>query len=433
MKVSPTHEDWRNIIYCGVENQQIDFKSAQDWEELSRAGRAKFARHAMALANTQGGYVVVGVGEDDSGKPNLYTGMTAKQASSFDPSTVGQTVNRYADPAVDFDIVRPVVDGKTYVVFVVYPFRDLPHVCGDACENELQRGVFYIRTPEARSRAAYRASELHLLVQRSLRNQRESLGRLLRGILYEDRQGAEATPERLYDGYAQRARRYAEEALGGAASLRARPVFEVLVTPQRPLSDVTLTELRHATARLERPALKDCLWPGTSHQAECFAGNDSLRAGQRDQQGHVLSCWEFFQDGLFYGAAPLSETAEGAIAAEDVLQLSFVAIAFAAQLFAQLNRQTELLTLTLRLRNTQQRLMNACTQQSPAPCICLIPDVEVRKQRSVGDLVAGGDAAVAAKMFLEICERFNAPFGEKGLSRMQEELVDYLRRGLLKG
>ena len=37
MKVSPTHEDWRNIIYCGVENQQIDFKSAQDWEELSRA------------------------------------------------------------------------------------------------------------------------------------------------------------------------------------------------------------------------------------------------------------------------------------------------------------------------------------------------------------------------------------------------------------
>ena len=63
MKVSATRDDWRDIICCGLENQQIDFKSHQNWDTIGRVGRAKFARHAMALANTQGGYVVIGVSE----------------------------------------------------------------------------------------------------------------------------------------------------------------------------------------------------------------------------------------------------------------------------------------------------------------------------------------------------------------------------------
>ena len=69
MKVSATPNDWREIIYCGLENQQIDFKSPQDWVKIGRSGRAKFARHAIALANTNGGYVVVGVAEDSDGNP----------------------------------------------------------------------------------------------------------------------------------------------------------------------------------------------------------------------------------------------------------------------------------------------------------------------------------------------------------------------------
>jgi predicted HTH transcriptional regulator len=34
----------------------------------------------MALANTRGGYIVVGVGEDANGNPLLHTGLTEKQA-----------------------------------------------------------------------------------------------------------------------------------------------------------------------------------------------------------------------------------------------------------------------------------------------------------------------------------------------------------------
>ena len=178
--------DWRSIICRGIESDELDYKAAQNWKNLPRAGKAKFVRHCIAMANTKGGYVVVGVGEDASGQPALFTGLTEEEAHSFDPTDVGNFINRFADPAVDFTLERPVVDGKRYVVFVIRRFRNLPHVCTSSCENELSLGTFYIRTQDASSRPAYRSSEIHALIQRTLRTQREMLGRMIRGILYED-------------------------------------------------------------------------------------------------------------------------------------------------------------------------------------------------------------------------------------------------------
>lgn len=63
--------DWRSIICRGIESDELDYKAAQNWKNLSRAGKAKFVRHCIAMANTKGGYVVVGVGEDASGQPEI--------------------------------------------------------------------------------------------------------------------------------------------------------------------------------------------------------------------------------------------------------------------------------------------------------------------------------------------------------------------------
>ena len=112
MKVSAYYDDWKSIIYCRLENQQIDFKAPQNWNAIGRTGRAKLARHAIAMANTLGGYVVIGVGEDANGTPNQYIGMTEEEAGSFDPSAVGQSISSFADPPVSLDIVRPLVDGR---------------------------------------------------------------------------------------------------------------------------------------------------------------------------------------------------------------------------------------------------------------------------------------------------------------------------------
>lgn len=177
--------DFAEIITRAVESDELDYKSHQSWNTMTRAAKAKIVRHLAAFANTRGGYLVIGVGEDSSGYPGVLQGLSDEESASFDPSKVGAFVKNYIEPPIDFNIERPVVDGRRFAVFVVKPFSTIPHVCSQAVEHELREGVFYIRTVDASSRPATRAFELHQLIQRALRNQREMLGRMLRGILYE--------------------------------------------------------------------------------------------------------------------------------------------------------------------------------------------------------------------------------------------------------
>src|SRR3989339_345999 len=92
--------DWRNIIYREIESEELDYKAAVNWNKLSRVAKAKFTRHCMAMANTKGGYIVVGVGEDKAGRPRLYTGLSEEESRSFDPTGVGNFINRYSDPEI---------------------------------------------------------------------------------------------------------------------------------------------------------------------------------------------------------------------------------------------------------------------------------------------------------------------------------------------
>ena len=46
--------DWRSIICRGIESDELDYKAAQNWKNLPRAGKAKFVRHCIAMANTKG-------------------------------------------------------------------------------------------------------------------------------------------------------------------------------------------------------------------------------------------------------------------------------------------------------------------------------------------------------------------------------------------
>lgn len=445
MAITIQPPDWRDIIYRGVENQELDFKAAQDWVELNRAGRAKFARHAMAMANTHGGYVVVGVGEDENGNPTVCTGLTERQARSFDPSAVGQTINRYADPSVEFDIVRPEVDGRRYAVFVVYPFRNLPHVCSDACEMELQRGVFYIRTPDARSRPAYRASELHALVQRALRNQRELLGRMIRGVLYEGRQANDSGAEQEFARLLGQCRQSARTTLGGR-SFSQGLVLEVAAYPGRFVVDrLSLTDISRARDEVVLPLEGDFPLLVLT-EATSYATNDSIRSFlQRPAAGRPRFYAEVFVCGLLYCATAEEAVAEEA-GADDAspglpeapavhrvlsygVLLRWVAAAMSTigQLYAGLGLEAELLTLAFRVCNTEGvHLELGSVPRAGRPYRCFIPDIEVTKHRTAADVLSG-PAAHAATVVLEVCERFGLHSDEHvGLTQRLEAL---LRRG----
>lgn len=425
MKVSAVNDDWSEIVCCGLENQQIDFKSHQNWETIGRVGRAKFARHAMALANTLGGYVVIGVGENENGTPNVFTGMTEAEASSFDPSVVGQTINTFADPPVSIDIVRPVVDGKRYVIMVVYPFSDVPHVCSENCEHELHRGGFYIRTPDARSKLASKASEIHPLIRRALRNQRQMLGRMLRGILYEDKV-IEPQPEELRNARLENSRRQAMKRLG-KMPMHSLPCYEAIISPGTPLKDVQLSDLRTAVEQLERPALADIPWTSeVVPSSEIFATNESL-CGVVSFNGAARAFWEVNCNGLFYIAVALTSQKETiAVQGKELAQTILMTLACMGEFYSLLNHPEALLDITLRILNSENAaLIQIPYAESGEAHICQIPDIQVACQRSAADLEGGAAAETTARLFSEICQRFNAPMSPLALLELRRDLQNF--------
>lgn len=415
MKVSAIQDDWSEVINCGLENQQIDFKAPQNWNTIGRVGRAKFARHAIAMANTAGGYVVIGVGEDENGNPTRHIGMSVDEASSFDPSTVGQTLASYADPPVSIDVVRPVVNGLQYVVLVIYPFKEMPHVCSNGCEHELQAGAFYIRTPDARSKVALKASELHLLINRALRNQRQMLGRMLRGILYEDKQ-TDAPDQEIFQSLVQRSRQLAREKIG-RKTLRVRPYFELICTPQKMFSNVSITELRQAADSMERPAMDDLPLGNAIGKSEVFATNESIRGTQYIQDKPV-AMWEMYQSGLLYVAAlfPEHQGQDLCINARDLAQVVFGGISAIGQFFTLINHADALLDICVRIPYSNEVRLEGIPGGEH---ICRILDVEVSKQRTAGDLESGAAPDTAAHVYAEICERFNVSFDRAAIAEIK--------------
>ncbi len=411
--------DWRSIICRGIESDELDYKAAQNWKLLSRAGRAKFVRHCIAMANTKGGYVVVGVGEDAAGQPALFTGLTEEESHSFDPTDVGNFINRFADPAVDFTLERPVVDGKRYVVFVIRRFRNLPHVCTSSCENELSLGTFYIRTQDASSRPAYRSSEIHALIQRTLRTQREMLGRMIRGILYEDHS---FQSERQQQSHFQEETGHSKEFFSKRRANVTGRNFRIMftVTPPTYIAEkFSLSELR---MHLQEAFIlfPDAVFMQPEEIRSAYFTNVSLRTFSADQ----LRLWQLYQSGLFYfaGVFPFEQS----VSYQFLVKFFSEAVKFTAQLYDFMGYSAELLTLQLSIRGVENiSLADTPFNTDDFEFTCRIPEISLKLQRTAADL-SSAPAEHAVTLIKKVCERFNLPEGRH--HNLQKQVIGILTR-----
>ena len=324
--------DFEELIRRAVESDELDYKAHQSWNTMTRTAKAKIVRHLAAFANTRGGYLVVGVGEDQSGYPGVLQGLTDEESSSFDPSKVGAFVKNYIEPQIDFTIERPVVDGKRFAVFVVKPFTTMPHVCSQAVENELRAGVFYIRTADASSRPATRAMELHQLIQRALRNQRAQLGRMLRGILYETN-SSPIQPEQ--PGVVEQLRSAVEYFIRRRKPENAEKyaMVQLTVIPDGRV-DYNISAMQSA---FENEPVAGMLREISGSSSPVI---HETSVGMRCLAAEDRKMWQLFTNGSFLYAAYL-ECGENGIRLPDVLKILSSAIAFsaaAASVFAQEER-----------------------------------------------------------------------------------------------
>ena len=401
--------DPEELVFRGVESDELDYKAAMGWNTMTRAAKGKILRHLTAFANTRGGFLVIGVGENRSGVPELRTGVTAEQAASFDPTPVGNFVNAHIEPPLDFSIDRPTVRGKRYVIFTVRPFASLPHVCCRGIEGELQEGVFYIRTGEASSRPARRALEMQNLIRRCMRNEREQLGRVLRGILYETRTLPEhASPGRMND-LAEDAEKYFRRRYPGAED---RVLAGVFLTPepadprcgreQRLASVASAPLIRRGAAFLD---------------AEACRGGRSAPGSVRMLSGREPVMWQFFDSGPFLCLRFLSP-AEFTL--DFLARFTAEATAFAGNLAAELCGGDELLTLRISFAAPDLTVVAGNSRFAASG-----GSAAAEIARSAADLVSGRENH-AIRLVRRLGENFKLP--DSRLDQLEPEIRDFMVR-----
>ncbi len=415
--------DWKNIVYRGVESEELDYKAAIDWKKLSRVGKSKFVRHCLAMANTKGGYIVVGVGEDSAGQPALFTGLTPAQAKSFDPTIIGNFVNRYADPEIDITIERPIVDGKRYAIFVIRAFSSIPHVCAYGMNEELQQGVFYIRTADAASREAHRASEIHTIIQRALRNQRELLGRMIRGVLYENRDMPIENAASHFKEDSSNGKRFFLRRRTPGDNQKPAVFLQLTISPAQYTRDrFTLSEIKRA-ASSSSSLLSEPHFVTERDMSESYFSNAALRSLPDGE----LKMWQIFKTGMFHYIAywPVPDKK---IKYQYILRFFAEAVSFPARLYSELGYDEELLNITVRLNEVENvELIEPplLKTQKHSEYLCRIPDIRITLQRSAADL-ASGYVEHAARIIKELCERFNFPDGRH--DNLRQNIIDYLEK-----
>ena len=397
--------DWQEIVCRGVESDRLDYKAAQSWNTMSAAGRAKIVRHLTAFANTEGGFLVIGVGEDSSGVPSLRTGLTEEESRSFDPSAVGSFVNRCVEPPIDFTLERPMVLGKRYAIFTVRPFSGLPHVCSTSFDGELQTGVFYIRTPDAASRPARRASELHALVARALRNQREMLAAVLRGILYDGRTEGERREIRRAIAADEEEDIFNDSLLyfkrrrvpSGEAA-----IFQLSLAPGA-FSDARFTHDRLAEAAEKALSLSRAEPPGfiaPGETAKCHRANRALR--RLDDRAPRM--FQLFRSGAFHYIG-LPAGPEGRLDAGDFLRLCADGAAFLGGYLRELGFDGELFTLRFSLAPLGR---TAFADGDGAPLAARIAEVSGEYTRRAADFSEAPER-YAERIFRSVAEAYTLP------------------------
>jgi len=415
--------DWEKIVYRGVESEELDYKAAIDWKKLNRTGKSKFVRHCLAMANTKGGYIVVGVGEDSAGQPSLFTGLTPTQAKSFDPTIIGNFVNRYADPEIDLTIERPVVKGKRYAIFVIRPFANIPHVCAYGLNEELQQGVFYIRTADAASRAAHRASEIHTIVQRALRNQRELLGRMIRGVLYENRDIPIEGAASHFKEDSSNGKQYFLRRRTLTDANKPALLLQLMICPRQYTKDrFTLSEIKRA-AGSSSSLLSESHFVTENNMNESYFSNVALRSLPDSE----MKMWQIFKTGMFHYISywPVPDKK---IKYQYIMRFFAEAVSFLARLYSELGYDEELLDITISLDETEDIELSEAPQlkaQKSSQYLCRIPDIRIKLERSAADF-ASGHVEHAAKIIKELCERFNFPDGRH--DNLRENIISYLEK-----
>lgn len=170
----------------GDETRSVDYKAAIVWDEKDKATCCGIVKDILAMANTDGGLIIIGVDELDDGT-FAKRGVPSHMLSGWESTRVSNFVQNYADPPIDIRIRRLTDDGLTFIAIDVPPFSNVPHLCVKNYEKDgsriLSAFTLYVRTANKESAPIKSAADFDLIIERAVRNRSDRLLTSIRSIL----------------------------------------------------------------------------------------------------------------------------------------------------------------------------------------------------------------------------------------------------------
>lgn len=167
-------EDLRPLVDEPMERLDAEYK---DWLDLREEhGKAVLAKAAIALVNNGGGYIIMGMSEDENKIPKSVSRPDGIPLATQD--AVNSAVTRYAEPSFHcgLRIVPHSATGVQHPVIIVPSTLTVPVMSRRGREDDIQQNRFYIRKPGPRSEEPTTAEEWRALINRCVRaNQDEML------------------------------------------------------------------------------------------------------------------------------------------------------------------------------------------------------------------------------------------------------------------
>jgi len=288
--------DWESVVKRGCESRELDYKGPCAWDAKDKKACCELVKDVLALANTNGGWVILGVSETAEGF--CWEGLSASQVKTFDTTRVNQFLQRYADPPLNTTLHKAKVDGKNYVIIEVPHFSDTPHVCQKDYPGVLTSPTIYVRTANNESAPLKSSAAFHAIVERAVRNRSDQLLAALRTILTHGTAPPEPTDEEGYEGQ-----------IDGA---RSKLMALVDARQDYPLRETAFYPNRFSEGRLSIPQVKEMAraggvsywgWPfihvDLGPDGSTYAIQDGLE-GFLDRGNEYPQFWQFRQSGLLF-------------------------------------------------------------------------------------------------------------------------------------
>jgi hypothetical protein len=414
------------VLLRGYESKDLDYKGPADWNEADKRACCELVKDVLAVANTNGGFIVIGVSE----RPDAFAwdGLPPEQALTWDTTRLNRFIQNYSDPPINALLRKISYSGKTFVIIEVPRFSDTPHICQREYPGVLTAPTLYVRTDNNESAPIKSSADFRTLVEQATRNPSDALLTAIRSILVGGVRSESTEEVKARD-------RFLSQRSDAVSRFESRdPYGEKGYTGYREASffpDV-FDETRFGLDRLrwaaEHAHVTFTGWPflfihrnrpGVTYVME--DGIETLIATEDFGGNDMLDFWRFQQSGFFYQRTLMWEETRTDESGTRLRVADFGAIAIyaaeaiycATRLYEGLLKDDENLSVVLRFLGTENRRLTTFDVGRARlwdGYVCRIPQIEVEKRYSLADWRAGVvDHALSVAEYVYLRFNWEAP------------------------